>query len=89
MSVDFDPVRLGPNRRRFDPAIVAVLAVVVAFGFAVLKPWESGPVRQAAVVSPTLAPTARPVATLAAADSDVSGVSIGRASCRERVLRLV
>lgn len=43
MSVDFDPVRLAPRRRRIDPLALGVIAVVVALGAAVVKPWEAGP----------------------------------------------
>ncbi len=43
MSVDFDPVRLGPRRRRIDPVLVGVVVVAIALVAAVLKPWEAGP----------------------------------------------
>lgn len=42
MSVDFDPVKVGPKRRRVDPLVVGVIAVVIALAVAVVKPWDSG-----------------------------------------------
>lgn len=44
MSVDFEPVRLTTRRRRTDPVVIGVVAVVIALAAAVLKPWESGSV---------------------------------------------
>ena len=28
MSIDFDPVKVGPRRRRFDPVRIVILAIV-------------------------------------------------------------
>ncbi len=52
--VQFDPVRIGPRRRRFDPLLLGVLAVVVALGAAIVKPWESAP---AGVASSSASPS--------------------------------
>ncbi len=55
MSVDFDPVRLRPSRRRLDPVVVVVVVVAVALAVAVVKPWEMGPpVRGSAIVAPSV-----------------------------------
>ena len=51
MSVDFDPVRLRPSRRRLDPVVIGVVVVVVALAAAVVKPWEVGLVHRAAVTA--------------------------------------
>ncbi len=72
MSVDFDPVRLGPSRRRLDPVVTGVVVMVIALSVAVVKPWEPGPAGKAAVASPTSAmtshaPTAAPAIRLASA----------------------
>jgi hypothetical protein len=40
VSVDFDPVRLRPNRRRIDPVVVGIVVVVLGIAAAVAKPWE-------------------------------------------------
>ena len=45
VSVDFDPVRLGPRRRRIDPVIVGVIGVVVAIAVAAIKPWDQRALR--------------------------------------------
>lgn len=42
MSIDFVPVKVGPRRRRVDALTVGVLAVVVAVGASIVKPWEAG-----------------------------------------------
>jgi hypothetical protein len=62
VSVDFDPVAVRP-RRRIDPLVFVVAAVVIALGAAVLKPWDFGvspepSVRPAAAVVPSTSPTA-------------------------------
>ena len=59
MSVDFDPVKLGPSRRRVDPVVIGVIVVVVALGVAVVKPWETGPDHRTAVAVPSV-PAASP-----------------------------
>ena len=47
MSIDFDPVRVSPRRRRFDPLLVGVVVIGVALVAAIVKPWEG---RDAVVV---------------------------------------
>ena len=72
MSVEFDPIKLGPRRRRVDPVVVGVLVVVIALGVAVVKPWvpsersdAPGPSAAIAIAPPatSLGPTASPLAT--------------------------
>jgi hypothetical protein len=58
MSVDFDPVSLTPSRRRVDPVVLGVAAVVVALAFAVVKPWDAGPDGRIAMASSTPARSA-------------------------------
>ncbi|MEX1170480.1 MAG: hypothetical protein WEE50_10095 [Chloroflexota bacterium] len=41
MSVEFEPIRLGRRGRRIEPVTLGALAVVVALGFAVIKPWAA------------------------------------------------
>ena len=75
MSVGFDPVRLGPKRRRIDPLMGGVVAVSIALGIAVVKPWEPGsspavPGPSVAAVAgtataPSTSPTPRPTARIA------------------------
>ena len=68
MSVDFDPVRLRPNRPRIDPVVIGVVVVVLGITAAVIKPWEDQrpadvPVPSApAVAIATALASARPVA---------------------------
>jgi hypothetical protein len=59
MSVEFDPIKLGPRRRRVDPLVVGVLVVVIGLVVAVVKPWlptvpseAPGPSAAIAVVPP-------------------------------------
>jgi hypothetical protein len=40
VSVEFDPIKLGPRRRRVDPMVVGILVVVVALALAIVKPWD-------------------------------------------------
>jgi hypothetical protein len=66
VSIDFDPVKVGPRRRRIDPVRVIILAVVVGLAFAIVKPWASTatqdePVPSTAVGFPSA--TASPQAT--------------------------
>jgi hypothetical protein len=67
-SFGFDPVRVAPPRRRFDPVLLGVIAVVVALGFAIVKPWEW---------RPDPAPTSRtaPVAVGSASPSEQASPS--------------
>ena len=69
MSVEFDPVKLGPRRRRIDPVVVGVLVVVIALVVAEVKPWvpserSDAPGPSAAIaIAPqpaSLAPSASP-----------------------------
>lgn len=41
MSVEFEPVKLGPRRRRVDPVVIGTLIVVIGLGAAVAKPWNA------------------------------------------------
>ena len=65
MSVDFDPVRLRPNRRRIDPVVMAVMVVVLGIAAAVIKPWEDR--RPADVPVPSAAPAVAVARALASA----------------------
>jgi hypothetical protein len=68
VSVDFDPVRLRPRRRRIDPVVLGVIGVVVALAAAVIKPWDQPPSAPAtpkpavAVVGPNPDPAQAPTA---------------------------
>ena len=72
MSVDFDPVRLGPRRRRVDPVLVGVVIVMIGLAAAVLKPWESG-----SESGRPRASAAAPVAAATGAAPASTGVSVG------------
>ncbi len=78
MSVDFDPVKVGPRPRRIDPVRALILIVVVGLAVSVVKPWSlsaspdlPAPSVAVAVTQPskapsvtaTAAPTARRVRT--------------------------
>lgn len=41
MSVEFEPVKLGPSRRRVDPVAIAALVVAIGLVAAFLKPWDA------------------------------------------------
>jgi hypothetical protein len=41
VSVEFEPVKLGPRRRRVDPVAIGTLIVVIGLGAAVAKPWNA------------------------------------------------
>jgi hypothetical protein len=56
MSIDFDPVRLDPKRRRLDPVVVGVVVVVIALAVAIIKPWDSDAV-QGSVAAASAGPT--------------------------------
>ena len=56
MSVEFEPVRLSRRSRRIEPVALGALAVVVALGFAVLKPWSGSVAAPAAPVDGSAAP---------------------------------
>lgn len=55
MSVDFEPVKLDPRRRRIDPVVIGAIVVVVALATAVLKPWEPHEAAAPAAPSPIAA----------------------------------
>ncbi|HEV8402541.1 MAG TPA: hypothetical protein VGQ31_05860 [Candidatus Limnocylindrales bacterium] len=69
MSVDFDPVRLRPNRRRIDPVVVGIVVVVVGIAAAIVKPWEGG--RQGIAIAPS------PPAPAAAATQAIRPAPVG------------
>ncbi len=63
MSVDFDPVRLRPNRRRIDPVVIGIVIVIVGIAAAVLKPWENGGSATAATTPAPAVAVATPAAS--------------------------
>ena len=73
MSIDFDPVTVRPRRRRFDPVLFVVVAIVAGLAIAIVKPWASSPTPEtvppvAIVAPPSMSPvepaTARPTASI-------------------------
>ncbi len=58
MTVEFEPVRIGPRRRRLDPLLVGVVAIVVVLGVAVLKPWDRAGSNPGPAASPPAGATA-------------------------------
>lgn len=42
MSVEFEPVKLGPRRRRVDPVAIGALVVAIGLVAAIAKPWNVG-----------------------------------------------
>ena len=80
MSIDFDPVRLGPRRRRIDPVVIGVVVVVVALAAAVLKPWDWA--NSTAAAPSSAAPTA-PVAGIP--DASAGPAAAGRPSAAPSV----
>lgn len=42
MSVEFEPVKLGPRRRRADPVVVGAMVVLLGLVAAIIKPWTLG-----------------------------------------------
>jgi hypothetical protein len=58
VSVEFEPVRLGRRSRRIEPVTLGALAVVVALGFAVFKPWSGSAAAPAGPVDGSPAPAA-------------------------------
>lgn len=63
MSVEFDPVRIG-RRRRLNPIVLAVGAVLIGLALAVLKPWETN---SGGLAKASATPTANPGASRATA----------------------
>ncbi len=41
MSVEFEPVKLGPRRRRVDPVVIGAVVVLIGVVAAVVKPWDA------------------------------------------------
>ena len=76
MSFDFEPVTVAPRRRRFDPILLVILAIVAGLAVALVKPWASSPTPETPVapvavvpapsVSPAGPPTPRPTTAVAA-----------------------
>jgi len=63
VSVEFEPVRLGRRGRRIEPVTLGALTVVVALGFAVLKPWSGSAAAPGAPVDGSPAPATEGVVT--------------------------
>ena len=82
MSVDFEPVKLGPPPRRVDPVRLVIAAVLVGLALAIAKPWTptvgpNVPLPSTAVVPPSLSSTARPTSvptSRAARTTDATGI---------------
>jgi hypothetical protein len=73
VSVDFDPVKVGPRPRRIDPVRALILAIVVGLAVAIVKPWSlnatpDAPAPPVAVseTSPSVAPSGSPTAATTA-----------------------
>ena len=69
MSVDFDPVKVGPRQQRIDPVRALILVVVVGLVVAIVKPWSLSATPEApappvavAETSPSVAPSSWPTA---------------------------
>lgn len=65
MSVDFDPVKLGPRPRRVDPVRALVLTVVIGLAIAIVKPWApnatpDAPGPSLAIAPPSMEPSGSP-----------------------------
>ncbi len=58
MTVEFEPVRIRPRRRRLDPLLVGVAAIVIVLGVAILKPWDRTGSAPGADGSPSIRATA-------------------------------
>ena len=71
MSIDFDPVTVQPARRRFDPVLFVILAIVAGLAIAIVKPWASSPTPDSPVppvaIAPSVLPSEPPTLTPAAA----------------------
>ena len=86
MSVEFDPVSIGRQRRRIDPVVLVVVAILAGLALAILKPWEPAPDRPnaIAVASPVAASAAgRPApespatATTRPASTEPDSIALG------------
>jgi hypothetical protein len=61
VSVEFEPVQLGPRRRRgVDPVAIGALLVVIGLAAAVAKPWDSGSTTATATRGPAAEPQPLP-----------------------------
>jgi hypothetical protein len=58
VSVEFEPVPLGPRRRRVDPVVAGVLVVALGIGAAIVKPWDGEPADPEGVETPIAEATA-------------------------------
>jgi hypothetical protein len=75
VSFDFEPVSVAPRRRRFDPMLLVIVAIVAGLAVALVKPWASSPTPETSVppvavvaapsASPTGPPTPRPMIAVA------------------------
>lgn len=69
MSVEFEPVKLGRQRRRLDPVAVGLAVVVIALVVAVVKPWGDVAPRTGSGPGPA---TSEPPTTETSVDPDNS-----------------
>jgi hypothetical protein len=65
VSVDFDPVKIGPRPRRVDPVRALIVVVVAGLTLAIVKPWAfsatpEAPPQPVAVVPPSSSPSGSP-----------------------------
>ena len=58
MDVEFEPVRLGPRRRRLDPVAAGAALVTIALALSVVKPWGDGPASNGEIAVPVTSPAA-------------------------------
>jgi len=62
VSFDFEPVTVAPRRRRFDPLLLVILAIVAGLAVALVKPWTSSTTPEtpgppvAVVAAPSISP---------------------------------
>ncbi|MBA3235601.1 MAG: hypothetical protein H0T59_06375 [Chloroflexi bacterium] len=54
MTVEFEPVRIGPRRRPLDPLLLGVAAIVIVLSVAILKPWDRAGSASEADASPSI-----------------------------------
>lgn len=52
----FEPVKIGPRRRRMDPVTIGVVVVAVALVVAIVKPWDLTGPGAVAIASPVTSP---------------------------------
>jgi hypothetical protein len=89
MSVEFEPVKLGPRRRRVDPVAIGALVVVIGLVAAVLKPWDAGVSGTTASDGLAAASASPPEAGSAAAPSRLDSLSGPRSTARPVLSRTV